>query len=134
MGAPAKRWDLPEPPGAPEAASEKSLWDRYLRRLGEPEGPLSTERAKQVRALWDLLERRLGPSLKPPAAGALENGGFAMSWDNGRHHFEIEVTPDGTFDWFYMDRSSDTRAGEEDQPLGAVSPGLISQLRRILAA
>jgi hypothetical protein len=64
----------------------------------------------------------------------LENGGFAMSWDKGRHHFEIEVTPDGTFDWFYMDRGSDARSGEEDQSLGTLSPGLISQLRRTLAA
>ncbi|MFY9821107.1 MAG: hypothetical protein WAM82_06980 [Thermoanaerobaculia bacterium] len=84
--------------------------------------------------MWDLLELKLGPSLKPPATGVLENGGFAMSWDNGRHHFEIEVTPEGTFDWFYMDRDSDARDGEEDQPMGAVSPGLISQLRCTLAA
>ncbi|HSS77473.1 MAG TPA: hypothetical protein VLV54_12100 [Thermoanaerobaculia bacterium] len=57
-----------------------------------------------------------------------------MSWDNGRHHFEIEVTAVGTLDWFYMDRDSDARNGEEDQPLGAISPGLISQLRRTLTA
>jgi len=132
-GHPAKQWVLPDSAEAPENAEDTVLWDDYLRRLGPPDGPLSSERAKQVRAFWNLLEKRLGPPLKPPAAGALENDGFAMSWDNGRHHFEIEVTAGGTFDWFYMDRDSDARSGEEDQPLSAVSPGLISQLRRTLA-
>lgn len=118
----------------PGVEDDEVLWGHYLRRLGTPDGPLSSERAKEVRALWELLARRLGPALKPPAAGALENDGFAMSWDNGRHHFEIEVAPDGTFGWFYMDRDSELRFGEEDRPLGAVSPGLISRLRRTLAA
>lgn len=117
----------------PGVADDKVLWEGYLRQLGAPEGPLSLERAKEVRVLWGLLERRLGSALRPPAAGPLENDGFAMSWDNGRHHFEIEVASDGTFDWFYMDRDSDARSGEEDQPLSTLSPGLISQLRRTLA-
>ncbi|HEX4965152.1 MAG TPA: hypothetical protein VF173_30365 [Thermoanaerobaculia bacterium] len=84
--------------------------------------------------MWKLLETRLGLPLKPPAAGALENDRFAMSWDNGRHHFEIEVAPNGTFDWFCMDRDSEARTGEEDQPLGSLSSKMISQLRDALAS
>lgn len=115
-------------------ANARSDWDVYLRRLAAPEGPLSLERAEQIRGFWAALERRVGPQLKPPSAGPLENDGFAMSWDNGTHHFEIEVSPSGTYDWFYMDRDSDLRSGEEDQPLGTVSPGMISDLRRTVAA
>ncbi len=118
----------------PEDTDERSLWEGYLRRLAKPVGPLSTERAEQIRALWAALDKKVGPTLRPPHAGPLEGDGFAMSWDNGRHHFEIEVAPDGTYGWFYMDRDSDSRHGEEDQPLGTVSPGLISHLRHTLAA
>ena len=118
----------------PEDTDERSLWESYLRRLAKPLGPLSTERAEQIRTLWKALDKQVGPTLRPPHAGPLEDDGFAMSWDNGRHHFEIEVTPDGTYGWFYMDRDSDSRHGGEDQPLGSVSPGMISQLRRTLSA
>ncbi|MFL6195026.1 MAG: hypothetical protein ACJ75H_12700 [Thermoanaerobaculia bacterium] len=105
-----------------------------MRRLARPEGPLSPEGAEQVRALWARLERMAGPALRPPDGGPLEGGGFAMSWDNGRHHFEIEVSPAGTYDWFYMDRDSEARQGEEDQPLGEISPGLVSRLRGTVAS
>jgi lipoprotein-releasing system ATP-binding protein len=115
-------------------ADDRSQWEGYLRGLPLPEGPLTAERAEQIRALWAVLERRVGPLLRPPSAGPLENGGFAMSWDNGRHHFEIEVSPSSTYSWFYMDRDSDLRSGEEDQSLGTVSPGMISDLHRTVAA
>ena len=118
----------------PEDPDERSLWESYLRRLAKPLGPLSKERAEQIRALWAALGKQVGPTLRPPHAGPLEDDGFAMSWDNGRHHFEIEVAPDGTYGWFYMDRDSDSRSGGEDQPLGSVSPRMISQLCRTLAA
>ena len=108
---------------------------KLFEALGQAYGPLSTERAEQeFRALWKALDKQVGPTLKPPHAGPLEDDGFAMSWDSGRHHFEIEVAPDGTYGWFYMDRDSDSRYRGEDQPLGSVSPRMISQLRRTLSA
>lgn len=51
-----------------------------------------------------------------------------MVWDRGDHHFEIELLPDGIYDWFYMNRSSATRGGEEEQPLGVCSPEMIRLL------
>ena len=136
MGAtrlPARRRNVLDLTAMTRDVDDRPLWEGYLRRLAVPEGPLSIERADQIRALWAGLAKRVGPRLKPPHAGPLENDGFAMSWDNGRHHFEIEVSADGTFGWFYMDRESDVRQGEEDRPLGTISPGMISQLRRTAA-
>ena len=99
-----------------------------MRRLAVPEGPLSTERAEQVLTLWSALEKRVGPKLRPPHAGPLENDRFAMSWDNGRHYFEIEVSADGTCGWFYMDRDSGIRRGVEDQPFDVVCSGIPIEL------
>jgi hypothetical protein len=99
---------------------DRPLWKSYLRRLAVPEGPLSVERTEQILTLWSALEKRVGPKLKPPYAGPLENDGFAMSWDNGQHHLEIEVSADGSLGWFYMDQDSGIRRGEEGQPLGTI--------------
>ena len=55
-----------------------------------------------------------------------------MTWDRGRHHFEIEVLSGGTYDWFYMDRDSEERAGEEAMPLGICTPEMLSHLQRTL--
>lgn len=129
----ARAWGS-EPAGMSRAVDDRALWEGYLKGLSLPVGPLSVERAEQIRALWSVLATRVGPALKPPHAGPLENDGFAMSWDNDRHHFEIEVSSGGTYDWFYMDRGSEVRQGEEDQPLDTVSPTMISQLRRTIAA
>ena len=55
-----------------------------------------------------------------------------MTWDRGGHHFEIEVLSDDTYDWFYMDRRSEGRAGAEAVPLGCYGSEMISYLRRTL--
>ena len=73
-------------------------WDQFLRGLSSPT-------ARQARELWQTLERS-GEQIPPPYAVATEGGGISMTWDRGRHHFEIEVLSDGIYDWFYMDRNS----------------------------
>lgn len=105
-----------------------TAWDEYLRGLAAPKGPLDPFQAARVRKLWEALRQRMGQSLLPPYGAPLESGSFAMVWDHGEHHFEIELLPDGTYDWFYMDRSSTARGGEEQQPLGVYSPEMIRLL------
>jgi hypothetical protein len=87
--------------------------------------------AKQVRDFWSAIERG-AESVSPPYAAVTPEGGLSMTWDQGRHHFEIDVTSDGKYDWFYMDRESESRAGEEDIRSGFFSPEMFSYLRRTL--
>lgn len=56
-----------------------------------------------------------------------------MTWDRGPHHFEIEVLPNGVYDWFYLDRASGERLGEDEHPLGTFSAEMVSHLRRTVA-
>lgn len=56
-----------------------------------------------------------------------------MTWDSGPHHFEIETFADGRYDWFYLDRSSGERFGEEDHLLRTCSSEMVSLLRRAIA-
>lgn len=102
------------------AMEPERSWERFLRDLAAPPGTLSPQIARQVLELWQAIERS-GGDVPPPFAAATEAGGFSMTWDRGRHHFEIEVLSDGTYDWFYMDRDSEGRAGAEGVPLGAWS-------------
>jgi hypothetical protein len=115
-----------------EAATASACdWDRFLQGLAAPQGGFSPARARQVRELWQILER-IGEGIPPPYAAATEAGGLSMTWDRRGHHFEIEVLPDGTYDWFYMDRGSEDRAGAEALPLGLYGPEMFSYLRRTL--
>ena len=61
----ARRWTVLDQEAMSADKDERSLWDGYLQRLSA--GPLSPERAEQVRRLWTALERRVGPALRPPA-------------------------------------------------------------------
>lgn len=42
-----------------------------------------------------------------PDAGVCPDGPVLLTWDKGRHHFEIEVPTDGPLEYFYMDRATD---------------------------
>jgi len=109
----------------------RSGWEAFLQSLAAPRGPLSPFLIKQILDLWGTLERSLG-HLDPPHAAVTPELGLSMSWDRGRHHFEVEVEATNTYGWFYMDRGSDLRTGEEDRLLGAYSPEMLSFLRRTI--
>lgn len=113
------------------AMEPERSWERFLRDLATPLGALSPQTARQVLELWQAIERS-GEEVPPPFAAATESGGLSMTWDRGRHHFEIEVLSDGTYDWFYMDRNAKGRAGAEGTPLGVHTPEMLSYLWRSL--
>lgn len=52
-----------------------------------------------------------------------------MAWDHEALHLEIEIYPDGRYDWFFMERGSPRRAGAEAQPVGSFSPDFIQLVR-----
>lgn len=111
-----------------EADPAELAWDEYLRKLAEPSGPLSLKRLREIERLWRALRGQVTVHLPPPYATATEDGEFVMTWDRDSHHFEIEILPDGKYEWFYLDRSSGESCGEEDHPLGTYSPEMISRL------
>jgi hypothetical protein len=112
---------------------QETAWDQYLRGLAEPSGPLAAGTVHEIERLWACLLRQMPDRLSFPHATATESGDLVMTWDRGHHHFEIEVLHDGRYDWFYLDRSSGEREGEEDHPLGTCSPEMISRLRQTAA-
>lgn len=116
-----------------EAEHQAATWDQYLRSLAQPSGPLSLQQVHEIERLWDRLRRQMPDPFDLPCSTATESGKLVMTWDSGPHHFEIEGFPDGRYDWFYLDRNSGERIGEEDYPLDTCSPAMISHLRRAAA-
>jgi hypothetical protein len=82
---------------------------------------LTDEQAAAAPRLWARV-RQLQPHLLPPHTGIAEDGSLLMAWDRGHHHLDLEVLPNGTVEWFYLDRASD-RAEGEDVEAGGDLPG-----------
>ena len=104
-----------------EAIALANAWDKYRRSLAVPDGPLPASRAAQLETMWAAINQNI-IFIPAPRAALAEDGTFVMSWNRGSHHFEIEMLEDGTFEWFYMERSTPIREGEEGLPVGVVSP------------
>ena len=87
-------------------------WNTYLDSLaGSTE--VSSHAVETTRRLWRSLSRRI-PSLSVPAAEPLESGTLQLVWDAGRTHVDVDVLADGTFEWFYRDRTTGLTSGQED--------------------
>ena len=92
-------------------------WEGWIHSLTSPV-------AGRVRSLWSLA-RRTVPHMPPPTmAGVFDEDGdedlrgmCQMVWDYGRHHFVVDVMPDGRGEWFYMDRDAQLTCGGNFGPL-----------------
>lgn len=103
-------------------------WLIYLRSL--PMRQLSSADASAAaERLWTRLTEEID-AITPPNASPTDEGGVLMSWTRGAH-VEIEVLGDGTYEWFYRDRRSDTtRSGEVADE--SVPDELLVRLREVL--
>src|SRR5205085_4721084 len=102
-------------------------WTRYLRAM--PMRRLATAAsAAACERLWTRLSEEV-ERLLPPNASPTDEGGVLMSWTRGAHHVEIEVLPNGTYEWFYRHRPLDIAVGglEDDDN---VSNELIAHLQQ----
>lgn len=81
-------------------------WTKYVEAL--PSSKLND----LARELTDALEDRPAPT----AGGGTPQETFLLEWDNGGHHFEIEIVDRGDsdvlFEWFYLEPEGDPGAGE----------------------
>lgn len=86
-------------------------WEDYLRRLPQSD-EVRPGVVKSVLEFWSRFRTAQIP--QPPHATPTDNGGFILSWDRGKHHFEVEFLPTGeTVEWFYRDRETEKFEGDE---------------------
>jgi hypothetical protein len=60
------------------------------------------------------------------------DGNVQLAWTVGTHHVEIDVLPDGSIEWFHMDR--DTKAYEGSEDPAAELPAALKDALKTLAA
>jgi len=91
-------------------------WKHYLSVISEGSGIFSAEHVGHIKAVCDALSAYGDPT----QAGPTTDGWMELVWDNGRHHLDIDVRPDGTCEWFYRDRETGDYAGEESRQIAAL--------------
>ena len=106
---------------------EQEHWNLYLKSLARPEGPLTSRHAEYAVRFWHSLRSRFSVPL--PQAGPTEAPGLLLVWDRGRHHLQIEIFEDGSYDWFYRDRRNETYLGEEGLAFETRPQELLDRLR-----
>lgn len=104
-------------------------WLKYLRSL-RANGVISQFVANNTERIWRRL-KPLASNVAVPDAAVTESGGLFMSWDRGVHHLEIEILPEGRYEWFYRNRHTDVFAGDYNYPATVLAPELLAQFRLV---
>jgi len=102
-----------------------SDWLAYLTKLKER--PEYAALAPRIEEFWHWISEKLWAPEATPT-----DDGFLLVWDRDEHHLQVELFQDGSYDWFYRNRDSDTVSYEEGLPFGrwtARFKALISALR-----
>ena len=82
-----------------------SRWLSYLHNLTEEPICLSKEYANVVISIWEKLEAHVA-NIELPTAYPGGDLGFQLVWNKPNYYLDIDIAPDGKFDWFFMDRRS----------------------------
>lgn len=70
--------------------------------------------------------------LPVPVGSTREDGHAMLSWDQGAHHFEAELLPEGRVEWFYRNRDGLESPWEAESEFGAALPdGALARLDRL---
>lgn len=103
--------------------SPADAWAAYLDRL--PDRQL----AKSVVAFWREA-KPLGP-LPVPTAIPFE-GSMHLAWDHGQHHLDVDLFPDGTFEWFYRNRSTNELDGTDESRATGMPEAFARRVRLVV--
>jgi hypothetical protein len=103
-------------------------WRRYLQGLAQ-EGTFSAAHIQKVERIWDELRRRAAVPLPIPRTQPTGRGAIQIAWYSNRYTVEIDVVPDGRFEWFCRDRVSGEISGTDDEPTEEITAELLTILR-----
>ncbi len=129
------------------ADTRQALWPRPVLVYSNPKPARDTEWLSYVRSLAanrvvpqivatnaEQMWRRLRPlalDIAIPDAAVTDSGTLFISWDRGVHHLEIELLPNGRYEWFYRNRDTDNVGGEYNYPASFISRDLMLQFRLV---
>lgn len=95
-------------------------------------GAITEATATAALRVWSVLNATLSGRLIVPNAGATPDGHLLFSWDRDHHHLEVEVSPDGVGEFFYLNYETDA-TWEYDYILGRHLPSEVADKLRLFA-
>ncbi len=73
-----------------------------------------------------------GAALLPvPTAIPSEDGSMHLAWDREQHHLDVDLFPDGSFEWFYRNRLTDELDGTDESRVFGMPDALARRIRLI---
>ena len=62
-------------------------------------------------------------------------GGVQVSWEDARTRHDLDIEPDGTWDFLHIDKQTEEMTQRTFQPIAqAIHPGVLKELRELAAA
>ncbi len=104
-------------------------WFCWLSQLTDEQAGMP---ADHVRRLWGMLVEGVGESLPAPAADRGGDLGFYMAWHREDVYLDVDVAPDGRFEWFWTNRRTGEAEGSEDERLDKPTDALVHRLRSLV--
>ena len=112
-------------PLGPSLARPPEPWSPWLEQLTDAQ---ATMPAALVRRLWASLLFHAGVPLQAPTAGPGGELAFYLAWRREGVDLDIDIAPDGRFEWFCADRVAGEAEGSEDERLTTPPAALIRRL------
>jgi hypothetical protein len=93
-------------------------WERFLDRLPDEDVGITEEHVQRVREFWYAVEQRVDVTLPLPVTQPIASGAIQLAWNRGVYCVEVDVFPDGSFEWFFRDRRKGSIDGSNDRVTG----------------
>jgi hypothetical protein len=59
-----------------------------------------------ARTVWDKIKGNVPGVLRAPLVDVMEEGRVLLTWDQSVHHLDVEISPDTSLDFFYLNRET----------------------------
>ncbi len=108
----------------------RANWDGYN---ADPPSPEVLEVAKEfVRLLTAFRGTRSTDDIRVHPGRA---GGVQVSWEDARAEHELDIEPDGTWDFLHIDRTTGKMTERKFAPTTQlIHPGVLEEIRKLAAA
>lgn len=101
-------------------ANEIANWHRFLDQLVKRQ-VVEALHVEAVRTFWKGMARLY--ALTAPSSTVTEDGAIQLAWNSSKHHVEVDILPDGNFEWLYVNRENHSYEGS-DEPISTVPRAL----------
>jgi hypothetical protein len=91
------------------------LWNYYLEDL-KKSGELGERHIDFIKSFFLHVRDTIDKGFPLPHAGPTPDGAFQLVWDRGIHHVDVDIYPNGIFEWFYSNKETRMFFGDEDCP------------------